>query len=236
MPTKTIQKKISELTETILKSMPFFFESNELAYITLQSKNELQIRDKFAWKMQCELDKLYGFGSYVVRREWSKQGRWKVDIAILKMNDDGEMASVIALMEFKAHHCLNKEQWPKKAFPKDVKKMCTFIECNDVDLYFIFLHTSIGKNNSFPDFVTYKNFYKNCSVYKGITDKQYIKDMTQYWDDMFYTNPKISFISKTNIKKSVPIIAPIGISFGYDFYISSMIWGPVKASAVKIIP
>lgn len=244
MPTKiVVQKKISELTKTILSSIPSFFEQNELAYITLQSKNELQIRDKFAWKMQCELDKLYGFGSYVVRREWSKQGsgRKKVDLAILEMNDNGDMLSIIALMEFKAHYCLKKEKWPMNEFPEDVSKMKNMIKNyskSNIDLYFIFLQTSIGKkHNFFKEVVTYKKEYdsNNCKIYTQGNINNYTNEMKKYWDDMFYTNPKISFISKTNIKKSVPIIAPIGISFGYDFYISSMIWGPVKASAVNII-
>ncbi len=224
----TIHNKIRILTKTILNEIPNLFDGNELAYITLQSKNEMQIRDKFAWKMQCELDKEYGFGQYGVRREWSKTGRSKVDVAILRFNN-GQLDTVVALMEFKAHHCLNNEQWPIDAFPNDVNKMIGMCDnYPDADLYFIFLHTGIGKKpNLFQEMATYKNFYKKCKIYP---DASYEKDLAKYWKDMFYKNSNV--VVKKKIRPSLPIVTPIGISFGVDLHISTMIWGPLKPKSI----
>ena len=226
----TIHNKIRILTKTILNDIPNQFDGNELAYITLQSKNEMQIRDKFAWKMQCELDKEYGFGQYGVRREWSKTGRSKVDVAILRFKN-GLLDTVVALMEFKAHHCLNNEPWPKVAFPKDVKKMKNMCKnYPNTDLYFIFLHTGIGKNIVFwGDMATYKGYYKSCRIYP---DASYEKELAKYWKDMFYKNPNV--VVKKKVKPSLPIVSPIGISFGIDLYLSTMIWGPFKPKTIII--
>jgi hypothetical protein len=64
------------------------FESDELAYLALTSKPELQVRDRLAWRLHQELSP-----RLLVVGEWRR-----CDLAIL----DGE--APIACLEFKAAH------------------------------------------------------------------------------------------------------------------------------------
>lgn len=63
---------IEEFLQDILikNNISDLFECNELAYITLQQKNERQVRDKVAWKLQKRLDYRFGVGTFMVRCEW----------------------------------------------------------------------------------------------------------------------------------------------------------------------
>jgi len=168
----TINNFIDEQLRSIIKDIPSLFEPDELAYISLQQKNERQIRDKVAYRLQQNLDKEYGFGQYLVRCEWPSyfdeqeldysqsnnfgkeiSGRTAVDMAILKMNELGNgYDEVIALVEFKAHCFLNYEKWPYEEFAEDVAKMYSFTNLNtkiqNADLYFIMLTSSIGSDGA----------------------------------------------------------------------------------------
>lgn len=154
------------IIRNLLSNLNNGFAENELAYLGLQSKYEGQIRDKFAWRLQCDLDSIYGTGKYMVRREWPSlvdtkkityngsglRVRNKVDIAILELDQKTtEVSAVKVLIEFKVHMFLNQEQWPYEEFYMDVKKMHDLSDLiqksgnfgsTEPDLYFIFLHGS----------------------------------------------------------------------------------------------
>ena len=83
----------------------------------------------------------------------------------------------------------------------------------------------------FDDMATYKGYYKQCRKYP---DASYEKDLAKYWQNMFYQNKSITYTKKVRIKRSKPIVALIGISFGVDLYLSSMVWGPVKSNSITI--
>lgn len=153
MPRQFIKDQLEDIL--VNKNVAVLFAPDELAYLTLQQKNERQIRDKVAWVLQQRLDKKFGIGAFMARCEWPNdvdsknldyskarplkhsdpkeakelKGRSAVDLAILKMNtnrDDYE--EVIALIEFKSHLFLTRETWAQEQFNKDVEKMVAISE------------------------------------------------------------------------------------------------------------
>ena len=149
MPRQFIKDQLEEIL--IKNNVADLFDPGELAFLTLQQKNERQIRDKVAWELQQRLDKKYGAGEYMARCEWPNdvdskkldynkarplkysnpkgglkvlKGRSAVDLAILKMNSNrDDYDEVVALIEFKSHLFLNGDGWAKGEFKKDVSKM-----------------------------------------------------------------------------------------------------------------
>ncbi len=87
------------------------FEKNELAYLSLTSKMEIQVRDKLSFILYKEL-----LGKYIVSREWKR-----VDLAILK--NDNVNNEPVALIELKAMYTgdfFTTKTW--KHFQKAMKK------------------------------------------------------------------------------------------------------------------
>ena len=106
-----IQKFFQDTLNSLLGSLNDGFADNELAYLSSQGKNELQVRDKIAWLLHCEVTKKYG-DQYVVCREWSLKefGKQKVDLAVLELNAKcTDINSVVAMIEFKAQSIVKKE-------------------------------------------------------------------------------------------------------------------------------
>lgn len=94
-----IQKFVQDTLNSLLGSLNDGFADNELAYLSSQGKNELQVRDKIAWRLHNEVAKKYG-DQYAVCREWSPKefGRKKVDLAVLELNTKcTDINSVIAM-------------------------------------------------------------------------------------------------------------------------------------------
>ena len=85
------------------------FQQNELAFLALQGKIELQLRDKIAWYLQQNLPNLQNLpaGVEYVRKEFGIGGRSKCDLALL----DGNMKP-LCLIEFKAHSSATDEHKP----------------------------------------------------------------------------------------------------------------------------
>lgn len=182
---------IKQILTSLLSDIPKLFEADELAYLSLQQKNERQIRDKVAWNLQKELDANFfdeKGPQLIVRCEWPSSvdsqkldkienlpGRSAVDLAVLKMNEERtDYTEVLALIEFKAHSFLNKEEWPYEEFVKDVKKMITLTQLSrlsqpddkriqNADLYFVLVLSSHNKSGC--------NKYASAVVYKDLLDK-----------------------------------------------------------------
>ena len=73
--------KIEELVKVIQESRELFGE-NELAYLSLTSKNESVIRDRIAYKLHLELK-----NSIVAREHSIKAINSRIDLAVLENND-----------------------------------------------------------------------------------------------------------------------------------------------------
>ena len=63
-----LEQQIAEIL--INNNIATLFHENELVYISLQQKNERQVRDKVAWELQKRLDHRFGVGALMVRCEW----------------------------------------------------------------------------------------------------------------------------------------------------------------------
>lgn len=93
------------------------FANQELAFLTLQGKTELQIRDKIAWHLQNNLPN----GACHIRKEYGIT-REKCDLALLDTN-----MLPVCLVEFKAHTCATDEHLHNAKFydccVSDISKM-----------------------------------------------------------------------------------------------------------------
>ena len=120
---------VKERLQSLLENLDNLFQDNELAYFSSQCKNELQIRDRIAWRLHQDITKEYG-DLYVVRREWAPEenNKSRVDLAILEMTADKKsVKKVIALIEFKAHAIARPEPaYYGLEFQNDVNKMRKF--------------------------------------------------------------------------------------------------------------
>lgn len=217
-----IQQFIKFTLHTMLDNICDGFDGNELAYLSAQGKNELQIRDKIAWQLHKEITSKYG-NQYVVRREWAPQGsgRQKVDLAILEMDNAlTSVVRIIALVEFKAQSIVKQEKWYIYEFRQDVEKMRKIAQ-KDTDLYFVFLETGqykkADKYKSILGFAVYQT--KNVSYYSS--KQNYLLAIGEHWQEF-----------QNAIDQSIHIPSPkaicIGEAYGYLQYISPLLLGPFK--------
>lgn len=226
-----IQKSFKDLLHSLLNSLNEGFDVNELAYLSSQGKNELQIRDKIAWRLHNEITEKLG-NQYIVCREWSPKGfgRAKVDLAVLELDASyTQIVRTIALIEFKAQSIVKKEKWYLAEFEHDIKKMKEITEkysvCRDADMYFVFLETGQEKKvNNYKPIIAYSQYQAGKVKFKK--DVDYISSIHSYWMDFnkLLANP---------IVEETPKIIYIGEAYGYKQYISPLIIGPLKTIDIK---
>lgn len=209
-----IQIFIAHEINSLLNSLSRLFNNaNELAFYSLQGKNELQIRDKIAWYLQQALDRQYGTCKYIVRREWSPKERSKVDLAVLKINGlNTDLVEPIALIEFKAHSFVNKEQWPYAAFLVDIKKMYDMVDdirtlkdekgnqayhtAENVDMYYIFLHSTQNQKQTiggYKEAIAYVDILNHSNTICPATSTDYINYWKEFYNDSTIYN---AFLNK----------------------------------------
>ena len=241
---------IKNTLPTLLNNLTPLFDPNELAYLSIQGKNELQIRDKVAWNLQVALDKQFGQGEYLVCHEWGpKQGRSKVDMAVL----DGKNGHPIALFEFKAHYLLNDETYMYAEFVKDTNKMYGLCMNNaDTDMYFIFIQNvpsptlpvgGVLQHIMPASYAGRLNNTRHSFIYTGSNTGVVQNQIQIVWDGFYnynqnnFPNPN----SKKNNLEGLDFYAPqpnsipqfninqlqnIGSIYGCPCYIAPLIWGP----------
>ena len=222
-----MKKFIRTTLQGLLNSLDTGFDKGELAYLSSQGKNELQIRDKIAWRLHNNIIAEFGNEKYVVRREWSPEGfgREKVDLAVLELDSSlTKVARAIALVEFKAQSIVRPEQWYLDEFKHDVQKMRTLTEespiCKDADMYFVFLETGQErKADKFKPVLGYAQ-YQSVNV-KYHYDTDYLSAIKSHWDEFC-----------TALSQPITIHQPkavcIGEAFGYKQYVSPLLIGPLK--------
>lgn len=253
-----IQTEISYL----MNNLNTLFPNDELAYYSLQGKNELQIRDKVAWELQTKIDNKFGQNKFIVRREWSMEGRSKFDMAVLEVDPNNtDKSEPVAILEFKAQSFVNKEDWFFGSFYLDVKNMWAFCaKRKEVDMYFIFLHSTQNQKHvsgGYGDAITYKDIFDHKNTFLS-TDPSLHTVTSTIWNG-FYSNAVIKnslFTTKGYLKKHFhnatsvgnppqinynvkfavpkPVFQSVGKSFGYEWLVAPMIWGPFKYGDLNI--
>jgi len=209
----------------LLNSLDKGFNVGELAYLSAQCKNELQIRDKLAWLLHQLVTDKYG-KQFVVRREWAPKGAGKqrVDLAVLEMDSTlTKVVGVIALIEFKAQSIVRREQWYIDSFIHDVQKMRELVKnypvCKDANLYYVFLETGQEcKAVAYKPVLGYAQYQTGNVKYRS--DADYIPTIQAHWDEL-----RTALGEKITIHE--PNVIDIGEAFGYKQYISPLLIGPL---------
>ena len=220
---------VKERLQSLLENLDDLFQDNELAYFSSHCKNELQIRDRIAWRLHQDITKEYG-DLYVVRREWApeEKNKRRVDLAILEMKADKKsVQKVIALIEFKAHAIARPEPaYYGLEFQNDVKKMRDFKKdvniCADADLYFVFLES--GQNEKADQYESVLGYAKyqtpNCKYCRDAQDEDYLREIESHWQEFKKRLPEADI--------HAPEAIFVGEAFGYKQYVSPLLIGPLK--------
>ena len=220
---------VKERLQSLLENLDDLFQDNELAYLSSHCKNELQIRDRIAWRLHQNITKEYG-DLYVVRREWAPEenNKSRVDLAILEMTADKKsVKKVIALIEFKAHAIARPEPaYYGLEFQNDVKKMHDFKKdvniCDDADLYFVFLES--GQNEKADQYESVLGYAKyqtpNCKYCRDAQDEDYLREIESHWQEFKKRLPEADI--------HAPEAIFVGEAFGYKQYVSPLLIGPLK--------
>lgn len=220
---------VKERLQSLLENLDDLFQDNELAYFSSHCKNELQIRDRIAWRLHQDITKEYG-DLYVVRREWApeEKNKSRVDLAILEMKADKKsVQKVIALIEFKAHAIARPEPvYYGLEFQNDVKKMHDFKKdvniCADADLYFVFLES--GQNEKADQYKSVLGYAKyqtpNCKYCRDAQDEDYLREIESHWQEFKKRLPEADI--------HAPEAIFVGEAFGYKQYVSPLLIGPLK--------
>lgn len=245
---------IQNTLPNLLNKLTSLFAPNELAYLSIQGKNEIQIRDKVAWHLQVAIDNHFGQGNYVVCHEWGpEKGRSKVDLAVLD-----NQGKPIVLLEFKSHYLLNNEKYMYAEFVKDSNKMYQFCNGNpNIHMYFIFLQNvpspiqrpvgGVLKYVMPTSYTSRLNKLKQAYVYPGANNRiqQHIQGI---WNDFYdYNQNKFTSAMKRDLKgrhffkpqsNSIPQfnisqLQNIGNSYGCPCYIAPFIWGPYTCNTLN---
>ena len=235
----TIEDFIKDRLQYQLDKLDDLFKENELAYLSSHCKNELQIRDRIAWKLHQEITDEYN-GLYVVRREWAPKEKEKnrVDLAILEMEQDKmSVKKAIALIEFKAHSIARPERsFYCLEFKKDVRKMLDWKQgenkvpaCQDADLYFVFLETGQSKEagayESILAYSLYQKQNKKCVYCNGAQDQKYLDAIKSHWAEFNQGKYAVKGIKPIQIPEPKAIC--IGEAYGYKQYVSPWLIGPI---------
>ena len=220
---------VKERLQSLLENLDDLLQDNELAYLSSHCKNELQIRDRIAWRLHQDITKEYG-DLYVVRREWApeEKNKSRVDLAILEMKADKKsVQKVIALIEFKAHAIARPEPaYYGLEFQNDVKKMRDFKKdvniCADADLYFVFLES--GQNEKADQYKSVLGYAKyqtpNCKYCRDAQDEDYLREIESHWQEFKKRLPEADI--------HAPEAIFVGEAFGYKQYVSPLLIGPLK--------
>lgn len=140
---------IDSLIEVIKESMSSFRE-NELAYLSITSKNELQIRDRIAYELYSK------YNNYIISREYKPRGvKSRIDLAILENNQIKDIIELKSMYTFDAFN-INKFI---EAIRKDFNKNSELV-IDGVNQYEIIIATHV---KAVPDkeFRYYVKYYSS---------------------------------------------------------------------------
>ena len=146
--------KIEELVKVIQESRELFGE-NELAYLSLTSKNESVIRDRIAYKLHLELK-----NSIVAREHSIKAINSRIDLAVLENNDIKDIIELKSMYTFDAVDGLDKFI---DSINRDFDKNSS-LKSDTTSQFAIVIgtHPRSIPSEQYKDFVKYYNSIKRC--------------------------------------------------------------------------
>lgn len=137
----------------IIENSISLFGKNELAYLSLTSKNELPIRDKIAYRLHLELDKS------VVAREYSpKEINSRIDLAIL---EDHKLKEIVELKSMYTFDSIDGFDKYKDVINKDFDKNKSLVD-NTINQWEIIIATHIKQipNQYYKEYIKYYSSIK----------------------------------------------------------------------------
>ena len=207
-----MKNEMKDVLKDCIEDVANLFQDNELAFLALQGKIELQLRDKIAWL-------LYKKGYYNVKKEYAPRvediGRKKCDLAIL--DDD---LKPICMVEFKAHSSAKWESHYKKCFEEDLDKMRQMTQqgqFKDVQLFYIFfqtVHTRTFETERDTTLVPYCDVINSGVIHHAETT------LKKQWEDMCSREDSPELISS--------VVIEAGEYLEDTVTIHAMIFGPTK--------
>jgi hypothetical protein len=165
------------------------YAKNELAFLAMQGKIELQLRDKIAWYIEQKIQE-----NYSVKREYNTpgSGREKCDLSILDKNNG---MRPVCLIEFKAHSAATFEKDYINKCTKDIAKMQSIAQgiTPAPEVYYIFFQTQHqGVLPADNGLIAYYGIIKN-----ALNKKIGVNDIHKQWDDNY---KNIGTINKITIE------------------------------------
>ena len=166
-----------QIIEDSIKNITNTYGINELAFLAMQGKIELQLRDKIAWYLEQNIKE-----NYCVKREYNTpgSGREKCDLSILDKNND---MRPVCLIEFKAHSAATFEKGYIKKCTDDIKKMQRIAQgiTSAPEIYYIFFQTE--HQGTLPvdnGLIAYYGIIKN-----ALKNKLGVNDIHKQWDNNY---------------------------------------------------
>lgn len=170
--------EIDNLVDVIKRSMDSF-KKNELAYLSMTSKNELPIRDRIAYELYSN------YNNYIVAREYSPKGiNSRIDLAILKNNNIKDIIELKSMYTFDSVNMQNFINSINNDFNKNSELLSDVINQYEI---IIATHVKTIPNEEFSKYIKYyrlikkytlkdsKELIKNldCIIKKEFPEKQY---------------------------------------------------------------
>ncbi|MGG7148958.1 hypothetical protein ACQPVA_19385 [Clostridium butyricum] len=152
--------EMNEMIKTIEESISLFGK-DELAYLSLTSKNELVIRDKIAYKLHLDLKDL------VIAREYSPKGiSSRIDLAVLK---DDKLKDIVELKSMYTFDGVDGLEKFLDSVNKDFKKNQELVN-NKMNQWGVIIatHPKQVPNKCYKDYVKY---YGSIKRYINQVDK-----------------------------------------------------------------
>ena len=187
---------INKLVEVIRESMNSFRE-NELAYLSMTGKNELQIRDRIAYELYRKDN------NYIISREYNPKGvKSRIDLAIIKDHIIKDIIELKSMYTFDSIDMKGYISGIKKDFYKN-RELVT----KETNQYEIIIATHIDKvpNKEFKDYVKYYRL-----INKHISDIEDSKILIENLDSII----RKEFIQESNEIRHFTV--NVGRAFGVE--------------------
>jgi hypothetical protein len=168
---------MQNVIENSINNIMNTYAKNELAFLAMQGKIELQLRDKIAWYIEQNIPE-----NYSVKREYNTpgSGREKCDLSILDKNNG---MRPVCLIEFKAHSAATFEKGYINKCTNDIAKMQSIAQgiTPAPEVYYIFFQTQHqGVLPADNGLIAYYGIIKN-----ALNKKIGVNDIHKQWDDNY---------------------------------------------------
>ena len=205
----------------IISKISDVYQNDELAYLSLTSKIEIQLRDKIAF----ELHQIYHI-EYLICREWksSEYKNHRVDLAIIEISS----GNPVCLIEFKAKSVIRFESEFTMHLQNDLNKISKIAQDDNVKLYYIFFNNMTESENKFES--VYNNSVKYISlINKNIgTNIKWLEQCKSNWERHVLEAKLIN-------EKSSHLTINAGNYYNCAVTVETFIYGPIKKSDIQTL-